>query len=112
MRAESCVSHDLSLSDTAVFLMHTSGSTIMTFKAELQALKTSLIQQRDELTLQLGLAKLEARDEWHEVETKASHFMSKIDALGDEVAEDISTATKQLGDDIKQAYEKLKTTLS
>ena len=83
----------------------------MSFQAELQTLKANLAQQRDELTLQLGLAKLEARDEWHEIEAKTGQFMSKLETLGEEAADDVVDGVKRLGAEIRHGYDKLKASL-
>lgn len=83
----------------------------MSFQTELETLKANIVQQRDELQLQLGLAKLEARDEWHEVEAKVVHFMTQLEEVGEETTEEVKRGAHQLGTEIKQAYEKLKTSV-
>jgi len=86
----------------------------MSFHEELEKLKETLIQQRDELQVKAGLAKLEARDEWEKIEVKVDHFMAKLETLGDAASDasgDVAESAKHLGEEIKAAYEKLKTHL-
>ncbi len=70
----------------------------MSIREELEKLKDNLIQQRDELRLKAGLAKLEVRDEWDQVEGKVEHFMGRMEAIGSETAHDV----------IDRAYEKIR----
>ncbi len=86
----------------------------MSFHEELEKLKENLIQQRDELKVKAGLAKLEARDEWEKVEENVDHLMAKLEGFGEnaaEVSEDALEKAKLVGEEIKAAYERIKARL-
>ncbi|MEY2862890.1 MAG: hypothetical protein RLY58_597 [Pseudomonadota bacterium] len=83
----------------------------MTIKTDLEQLKADLTQQRDEMKVKMSLAKMEIKDEWQALDDKTQHFFANVGQMTHETAEDVSNATKQLGDDIKQAYAKLKAKL-
>jgi hypothetical protein len=86
----------------------------MSFHEELEKLKEGLIQQRDELRLKAGLAKLEAREEWEKVEEKVDHLLAKFETFGDEASEaseDALDKAKLVGEEIKAAYERIKAKL-
>lgn len=86
----------------------------MSIREELEKLKDGLLQQRDELQVKVGLAKLEIRDEWEKVEEKIEHLKAKLDSIGDgvaDVSEEAVQSAKHLGEEIKAAYEKIKTHL-
>ncbi len=83
----------------------------MNIREELEKMKDNLIQQRDELKLKAGLAKLEAKEEWEQVEGKVEHFMAKLEDIGSEAAhasEDVLESAKKLGEEIKIAYDRIK----
>ncbi len=65
-----------------------------------------LKQTRDELRVQMHLATRELQDEWHELEEKAEDFVSKA-KLG-ESGEGIADAMGQLGNELKQGYERIR----
>lgn len=86
----------------------------MSIREELEKLKDGLLQQRDELQVKAGLAKLEIRDEWDKVEEKIEHLKAKLDGIGDgvvEVSEEVAQSAKHLGEEIKATYEKIKASL-
>jgi hypothetical protein len=86
----------------------------MNLHEDLEKLKETLVQQRDELRVKAGLAKLEAREEWEKIEEKADHFMAKLETIGEaasDASEDVVQSAKHLGEEIKAAYEKIKTRL-
>ena len=86
----------------------------MSFQEELEKLKEGLLQQRDELRVKAGLAKLEAREEWEKVEEKVDHLLAKFEGLGEEateVSEDALEKAKIVGEEIKAAYERIKARL-
>jgi SMC interacting uncharacterized protein involved in chromosome segregation len=69
-----------------------------------------LKRERDELRVKVHLAKLEAQDEWKEIETK----LTKLEAKGKELAgvtadasKDIGAAAKLLGEEIRDGIKKL-----
>jgi len=70
-----------------------------------------LATQRDELRVKLHLLKADARDEWEELEEKWQHFESRMGRVGDSAktsAQEIGAATEQLGEELAQAYKRLK----
>ena len=86
----------------------------MSIGEELENLKEGLLQQRDELKVKASLAKLEARDEWEKIEEKVDYFLAKLEAIGSEAAdasEGVVQSAKHLGEEIKTAYERIKTHL-
>ena len=50
---------------------------------KLASLKEDLRQARDELRVQMHLAKADARDEWEKLEPKWDEFQEKLDKLED-----------------------------
>ena len=68
-------------------------------KTRLKGMMQQLETERDELKVKLGLAKLEARDEWKELETKMDALRGRMkvvgegakEASGDVAAHDAST---------------------
>ena len=70
-----------------------------------------LKQVRDELELQIHLAKADARDEWTELEKKWDHFRARAEVVGkaaEEAAGDVGEALEVLGDEIKKGYERIR----
>jgi hypothetical protein len=64
-----------------------------------------LKQERDELRVKASLAKLEAMDEWREIQPKLAKLEAKAKELGGATAEaskGIGAAAKQLGDEIRK----------
>lgn len=78
---------------------------------ELQKVMDNLVTQRDQLILQAHLAKLEAREEWGDLETKLEQLRGKAaqaaEVAGD-AANDIASAAKLLGEEISRGYERLR----
>ena len=81
---------------------------------DLKKLIDDLTQQRDELNVQLHLAKAEIRDEWDQLETKWEEVKGKMNTVGEEAgktAESVTTAVGLLADEIKKGYERIKDAL-
>ncbi len=81
---------------------------------ELTKLGEGLQQQRDELMVQLNLAKLEVREEWDKVENELGQWKLKADsALGEakHASEEILAGLSLLADEIKASYERIKSRL-
>ncbi|MBT8443302.1 MAG: hypothetical protein KJO13_01065, partial [Gammaproteobacteria bacterium] len=77
-------------------------------------LKEDLRQARDELRVQMHLAKADARDEWEKLEPKWDEFEERLDKLEDaaeDTAEDVGKALSSLGDEIKNGYERIRKAL-
>ena len=80
-------------------------------KARLEELVQKLEKEREELELQLGLAKLEAREEWQELEGKLSTLRGRLKVIGDEAKEaggDVAAAADVLAEEVKQGFAKLR----
>lgn len=83
----------------------------MNIQEELEKFREGLNQQRDELILKAGLAKLEAREEWEKAEENLEHLMVKLEAVGSEAkdaSEDVMKSAKALGEEIKAAYSRIR----
>jgi hypothetical protein len=86
----------------------------MDIQSELEKVKDGLLQQRDELLVQMGLAKLEAKEEWEKAEAKLEQFAAKLEGVGEEAkeaSEDVLRSLKALGEEVKNAYERIKNRL-
>jgi hypothetical protein len=87
---------------------------IMDINDEIAKLRDGLLQQRDELLVQLNLAKLETKDEWDAVESKLEQWQLNAKGALEEAkdaSEDIQASLGLLGDEIKAAYERIKSRL-
>jgi SMC interacting uncharacterized protein involved in chromosome segregation len=80
-------------------------------REELQRLLDTLATQRDELVVRAHLAKLEAQEEWGELEGKLEQLRAKVGKVADvagDAAEDVAAAAKLLGEEIARGYERLR----
>lgn len=80
-------------------------------KESLQREVEALTRARDELKLQLSLAKSEAKDEWARLETSFERLQGEIKRIGVDAREplkDISNAARNLLDELKKGYTKVK----
>jgi len=71
-------------------------------------------QQRDELQVQLHLAKAEAKDEWAKLETQWEDIKPKLEAAREEVgktAVSVGDALSLAIDELKSGYERLRSRL-
>lgn len=68
----------------------------------------SLRQLRDELKLKLHLAKAEAKDRWDKLETKWTEIDARSAEARRESVKTITTATRQLVDELRDEYNELK----
>lgn len=76
-------------------------------KQYMEEMVNRLKQERDELRVRLHLAKLDASDEWRELETKWEKLESKAKSLGEAAAaesDDIVSAAKLLGEEIREGF--------
>jgi BMFP domain-containing protein YqiC len=81
---------------------------------EVKDMLERLKQQRDELNVRMHLAAAEVRDEWAELEHKWSKFESKARHVGSAAAnsaEDVGSAAKVLGQELKAAYDRIRKSL-
>lgn len=86
----------------------------MNVQEEFERFRDGLLQQRDELLVQMNLAKLEAKEEWEKTEEKLDELKAKLDAVAVEAkdaSEDVWTSVKMLGEEIRTAYDRIKSRL-
>jgi uncharacterized coiled-coil DUF342 family protein len=83
-------------------------------KEKLQELAQELRQTRDQLRVQVSLAKAEARDEWQELEEKWVHFRTRMkpveEAVG-ETTEEVGDALVSLGKELRSGYQRIRNAL-
>ena len=84
-------------------------------KRDLKSLKENLIQEKDEIRVQVELAKMEARTEWKKIENQLEDFLGKVKSnieQAETATEDTVKRALNLGSDlkkrIKDAKDKLK----
>ncbi|MFV1996377.1 MAG: hypothetical protein ACC641_00060 [Acidiferrobacterales bacterium] len=83
----------------------------MVDKDDIKEILDNLKQQRDELRVKMHLAAADAKDEWDLLEKKWDRFEGKAKQVGDEAKEasrDIWDATKALGAEIREGYERIR----
>ncbi len=81
---------------------------------DLKNLIDDLKQQRDEINVQLHLAKAEVRDEWDKLEPKLEEVkgkMSTVSEVAGQTAESVTAAAGLIADEIKQGYDRIKKAL-
>jgi hypothetical protein len=77
------------------------------FERLMQQLET----ERDELRLKLGLAKLEVKKEWEELDKKMETLRGRMRVLGGEAKEasgDVGAALDVLADEVKVGFARIK----
>ncbi|WP_404363886.1 hypothetical protein [Marinobacter sp.] len=83
----------------------------MTLKDDMKELSETLQRYRDEARVHLHLARQDVKDEWDDLEVYWQRFRSKVDDIVHD-AEDTSQETRQsareLGNELKQGYERLR----
>ena len=80
------------------------------FSEDIEELVEKLKQERDELGVKLHLAKMEASEEWQELERKWSKLEGKMKQIGDAAAEstgDVRAAAELLGQEIKAGFKRI-----
>jgi hypothetical protein len=77
--------------------------------SELDDMLEQLAQKRDELRVQIHLASKDIQDEWEELEGKMNHFTANA-KIG-ETGEGVGNALGQLGHELKQGYDRIKTAI-
>ncbi|MDH3270415.1 MAG: hypothetical protein OEN56_03740 [Gemmatimonadota bacterium] len=85
-----------------------------TNKEKLQDILQRLEQERDELKVKVGLAKLEAREEWEELEKKMEGLRGRMKVVGDEAKEasgDVGAAFDVVAEEIKDGFNRLRNLL-
>jgi SMC interacting uncharacterized protein involved in chromosome segregation len=83
----------------------------MTLRERLEKELEGLRATRDELRVRVHLGKLDAQDQWDQIEKKWQHVESKLKLAGEtgrEVAEDIGEAASVAVEEMKEGYAKLR----
>ncbi len=83
----------------------------MTLRERLERELEDLRAMRDELRVRLHLGKLDAQEQWEQIEKQWQHVESKLKRAGEagrEVAEDIGEATSLVIEEMKEGYAKLR----
>lgn len=86
----------------------------MNVQQEIEKFREGLQQQRDELVVQINLAKLEAKEEWEQTEAKLEELSLKLEAAAREArdaSDDVWASAKMLGEEIKSAYARIRSRL-
>lgn len=81
---------------------------------EIDDILESIKQQRDEINLQLHLAKAEVRDEWEKNERKLDQLKNRMNAVRHEMGDasgDILAALKITAEEIKNGYDRIRKVL-
>ncbi len=84
---------------------------MLNIQEEYSHLWEKLKTERDELNVQMHLAKAEIRDEWQELETKWEELRGKGELLRNEAShssEEIAGAAKLLGEEIKKGFQNIR----
>ena len=82
----------------------------MDIKKEIDVIADALKKQRDEIEVQIHLASMDAKEEWHKAEKKWGQFVDTLGIITDETKEtssEIFQATKIIGDELKEAYKRI-----
>jgi len=74
--------------------------------ADVQKLSDDLKRMRDEIKLKIHLGSMEAQDEWADLEKRWKAFREKADI--NRTAGELGGSVKQLGSDLKAAYERIR----
>ncbi len=80
-------------------------------KEKIQSLLERLETERDELKVKFGLAKLEAREEWQEVQGKLDRLRGRLKVLRDEAgdaSDDVGAALEMLGGEIREGFSRIR----
>jgi len=81
--------------------------------SDLDDIVEDLKQKRDEVRVQINLASREIKDEWTDLEEKMEDFSGKVskfagDAQLKETGEGLGNALGQVGQELKQGYERIR----
>jgi hypothetical protein len=83
-------------------------------KTPLEDIFEDLQQQRDELRVQMALAKAEAKEEWEAMEAKWAEVEAKVKGAGKEASEsskDVVAALGLVAEELGKAYDRIRTKL-
>jgi hypothetical protein len=77
--------------------------------SDLHKLSEELKRKRDEILLKIHLGSMEAQDEWTVLEKRWKSFREKAEL--DRTAGEVGSTVKQLGLDLKAAYDRIRKAL-
>ena len=83
-------------------------------KAKLDDLLVTLQREADELQVQAALGKAEAREKWEEANARLQAFREKLEAArgpAGEVLDDVGQKAKELADEVREGFAKLRSLL-
>ncbi len=83
----------------------------MTEQTKLDGILRKLETERDELRVKLNLAKMEAKEEWDDVEKKIEALKGRMKVVGEEAKEasgDVGAAIDVLADEVKEGFSRLR----
>jgi hypothetical protein len=83
----------------------------MSLRERIEQEAADLRTAREELRVRLHLGKLEARDQWEQLEKTWQHAEGKLKVLGDasqEVAAEVGEAARLALEELKEGYAKLR----
>ncbi len=78
---------------------------------DLDAVVTDLKRVRDEVRVQMHLAKADAKDEYERLEHEWEHVRAKLGVLGEEAgkaAADVGSALRLAVDELRHGYERVR----
>ncbi len=87
----------------------------MSLKQDFEQLLSQLDATRESIQLKLHLATMEAKDEFEEAEKQWQHIKNKAAEIADEsieTSEEFIEKTKIVGDELKEAYQRIAKRLS
>ena len=83
----------------------------MTEQSKLDEMLRKLETERDELRVKLNLAKMDAKDEWDDVEKKMEALKGRMKVVSEEAKEasgDVGAAIDVLADEVKESFSRLR----
>ena len=83
----------------------------MTEQSKLDEILKKLETERDELRVKLNLAKMDAKDEWDDVEKKMEALRGRMKVVSEEAKEasgDVGAAIDVLADEVKEGFSRLR----
>ena len=83
-------------------------------KQEYSELTSFLHRERDEVRVKMHLANVDAQEKWHKVEAKWETFQSRaavVAKVTEQSAKEVGEATQLVGEELKEAYRRIRDTL-
>ncbi len=83
----------------------------MSLQDDIQELMDTLKKQRDEISLKVHLASMDAKEEWEKAETNWGKFSAKAGEIYDDTVEttdELIDAAKVIGEELSEAYQRIK----